>query len=88
MELDGTIPPGSAPLIELCRLLETFNRDEVDAFLFLARKHAVGRAKYGSLDIGSETRDFRFEGANELADFLNYQSFWQLMRVLLERRAA
>ena len=99
MEL--TYPPNSERLIEMQRrlasepellalvsLLATFNKDELAAFLYLVQKHDAGIRKYGSLDIGNETRDFKFEGANELADFLNYQSFWWLMRVLAEKRAA
>lgn len=104
MELTNeTLPPDSDRLIKMQRalaaepelvatleILATFNADERRAFHFLAEKHVVGCAKYGSLDIGSETRDFRFEGAKELADFLNYQSFWYLMRILadMNRRAA
>lgn len=86
MEL--TVPPNCARLIELQRLLATFGPDEIEAFWFIAKRHAVGRERYGELRVLEDARDFEMEAAEEGSDLISYLMFDMLRRVLLKKMAA
>lgn len=81
-----TYPPGQGRLLELYKLLSQFNPDEIEAFHFIAERHAVGRAKYGPLDLRSDDRDFEREGGEELSDWLSYTAFDRVRAMIKARR--
>lgn len=60
-------------LDEIIALLRPASRDELRAFTVIARRvMGVGRKQYGPTIVANDTRDFRKEGADELADYMWY----------------
>jgi hypothetical protein len=62
----------SDPRDELTAIVAALGTDEVRVLTVLARRLAVGRAAYGPLDIATDPRDWRAEGAQEALDLAVY----------------
>lgn len=82
---EDTLPPGSHTLIKLSALLATFGPDEIEAFYFIARKHAAGRERYGELVVANDKRDFMMEAAEESTDLISYLAFEFVKSVVVKR---
>ena len=59
-------------LYELWQIVQRLNADERAPLLVLARRIAMGREQYGALDLATDSRDFRSELLEELADGVAY----------------
>lgn len=53
-------------------LLPALGLDELRVLGVIASRMVKARPQYGELDLDSDPRDFRVEGAEELADFVAY----------------
>lgn len=62
-------------LSELHELLARCAPDELEAFLYLARRVDKARAVYGALDLDNDDRDWDAEIRAEHADALAYEMF-------------
>ena len=60
---------------ELAEILSRCSDDEIESFLYMARRVDKARAIYGALDLDSDTRDWAEEERQEHADAAMYQAF-------------
>ncbi len=64
---------------ELQSLLDRCAPDEIEAFLYMARRVDKARAVYGALDLDADSRDWREEERQEHADAAMYQAFGRVV---------
>lgn len=62
-------------LNEVCLGLEP---DALRVLIEIAKRLQVGQAVYGKMDLKSEKRDLRREGAEELLDYVVYECMFRL----------
>jgi hypothetical protein len=60
------------PRAELDAIVARLGSDEVRVLVAIARRLAVGRVQYGPLEISTDPRDWRAEGAQEACDLSVY----------------
>lgn len=67
---------------EVTALLRDLGADELRVVAFVARRVAAGRNVYGSLSVAKDSRDWRRERDEELADAIVYSACEALRRDL------
>jgi hypothetical protein len=77
-----TLSPGDDELQSLAREL---GRDERRVLVTLARRLLEGQRRYGLLDVRADTRDWRRERGEELADALVYGAIGEVAKALRSR---
>lgn len=64
----------------LAEYLRGWSESELDVLGFVAGRLALGRARYGPLDLTRDTRSWRLETSEELGDVLVYSACEALAR--------
>jgi hypothetical protein len=69
-----------AALGEVQHMIGGWSDDELDVLGVVAERLTLGRAHYGVLDLATDTRDWRTELDEEVADVLVYSAIRHLRR--------
>lgn len=64
---------------ELNEILDRCSPDEIEAFLYMARRVDKARAVYGALDLDNDARDWNEEERQEHADAAMYHAFGRVV---------